>query len=251
MIRINKPSDPPNVLKTKGKKKTDEMKIAFEKNEKDYLDGKKKFAFDGKIYAHETVKDSLLQAQFDKCFLCESKVTHVGYGEVEHFRPKGGYQQSENEKLQPPGYYWLAYEWSNLFFSCQLCNQKFKKNLFPLKSPKKRAKSHKHDVAKEEPLFINPSEEPEQHIAFNRHIPVTHNKSEEGETTIRLLGLDRDALNRFRENFYETAKIMFNVANDINSSQKENAREWLKRAQLDSSQYASMIRCAIKNKFSL
>ena len=57
---------------------------------------------------------------------CESKVSHIAYGDVEHFRPKAGYRQRPEDPLVQPGYYWLAYEWSNLLFCCQLCNQRFK-----------------------------------------------------------------------------------------------------------------------------
>jgi hypothetical protein len=48
--------------------------------------------------------------------------------------------------LEQPGYFWLAYVWANLFLACQLCNQSFKKNLFPLADPAKRARSHLHDL---------------------------------------------------------------------------------------------------------
>jgi hypothetical protein len=51
------------------------------------------------------------------------------------FRPKGGWVQNDGDALTQPGYYWLAYEWSNLLISCQLCNQEFKKNRFPLLNP--------------------------------------------------------------------------------------------------------------------
>jgi hypothetical protein len=59
--------------------------------------------------------------------------------------------------LRKPGYYWLAYEWNNLFLACQLCNQLFKKNLFPLLDPTTRAASHKDNVENEKPAFIDPT----------------------------------------------------------------------------------------------
>jgi Transposase, Mutator family len=82
------------------------------------------------------------------CFLVISGIDEFGekhllsYGDVEHFRPKGGVRQDEKDKLLPVDYFWLAYEWSNLFLACQICNQRFKKNLFPLEDKNKRAKSH-------------------------------------------------------------------------------------------------------------
>ena len=54
--------------------------------------------------------------------------------------PKGGTRQTADEKeMKVPGYFWLAYAWQNLFLACQLCNQRFKKNLFPLENPDERA----------------------------------------------------------------------------------------------------------------
>ena len=82
----------------------------------------------------------MIKAQHGKCFLCESKITHISFGDVEHFRPKGGSRQTTDEKaMKVPGYFWLAYAWQNLFLACQLCNQRYKKNLFPLENPDERA----------------------------------------------------------------------------------------------------------------
>nr|WP_239015299.1 AAA family ATPase [Archangium violaceum] len=77
-----------------------------------------------------------------KCAFCESQLAHISYGDVEHFRPKAGWRQEEGGPLGRPGYYWLAYEWTNLFLACTLCNQQFKRNLFPLRTPSRRARSH-------------------------------------------------------------------------------------------------------------
>jgi hypothetical protein len=137
MIRIQRPADAPAVLKSKGKKHAAEMCARYDADPTtDDLDPKPT------IYAHETVKNALLKLQHGKCAFCECKVTHQQYGDVEHFRPKKGYKQKDGDPLGRPGYYWLAYEWTNLLVSCQICNQKFKKNLFPLRRPSRRARCH-------------------------------------------------------------------------------------------------------------
>ena len=76
------------------------------------------FDFDSSPTA-EVGEGHLLKAQHDKCCFCESKVTQVAYGDVEHYRPKAGYRQEHGAPLGRPGYYLLAYEWSNLMFCCQ------------------------------------------------------------------------------------------------------------------------------------
>ncbi len=64
MIRIVKPAKAPAILTAKGRAKRDEHKAAYKR-------GDRSFAFDAKIYGHKTVKEALIKAQHDKCFLCE------------------------------------------------------------------------------------------------------------------------------------------------------------------------------------
>src|ERR1044072_3069439 len=159
MISIKKPPTPPKILQNRGKAETDDLCVNYQKNIQSYKTGANKFSFKRDIYGNNTVKASLKSAQHHKCFLCESRISHISYGDVEHYRPKGGIRQSEASSMLTPGYYWLAYNWENLFLACQLCNQRFKKNLFPLTNPTRRATSHTHHLRKENPLFINPSTE--------------------------------------------------------------------------------------------
>jgi hypothetical protein len=54
-----------------------------------------------------------------KCAYCEAPTSVVAHGDVEHFRPKSVY-------------WWLAYCFDNYLFSCQICNQLFKSDAFPI-----------------------------------------------------------------------------------------------------------------------
>ena len=47
----------------------------------------------------------------NKCAYCEQKIVVKRESTIEHYRPKSDY-------------YWLAYEWSNLFIACNTCNGK-------------------------------------------------------------------------------------------------------------------------------
>jgi hypothetical protein len=138
---------------------------------------------------------------------CESRVTHIDYGDVEHYRPKGGYVQAPGHLLQSPGYYWLAYDWSNLLLSCCLCNQRHKANLFPLLDATARAICHRDDVAGERPVFINPAtENPTEFIGFNQEYPFGIDALGRGESTIKALGLDREELAEMRRKRLEEAR---------------------------------------------
>jgi hypothetical protein len=64
-------------------------------------------------------KKQLKAESHGKCAYCEAPTAVVAHGDVEHFRPKSVY-------------WWLAYCYDNYLFSCQICNQSFKGNEFPL-----------------------------------------------------------------------------------------------------------------------
>jgi len=250
VIRINKPKKAPQILRTNGKKKTLANCTSYKKNSKAYDEGQKKFNFDSNIYGHKTVKDALIKAQHDKCCFCESKVTHIAYGDVEHFRPKAGVRQKSGAPLERPGYYWLAYEWTNLFFSCPLCNQRYKENLFPLIKACDRARSHNDDISREKPLFIDPAEDAEKFIAFRAEVIFATNDNPRGKATIKALGLDRDKLNDIRKEHYDRLRIVYEVANlkpPVPAS--KDAKDLIDRAIQNSSPYTSMLRCAVNAQF--
>ena len=73
-----------------------------------------------KIYSDDSVRKVLLNMFNGKCAYCESKITSIYNGDIEHFRPKGEIKEATPTK---PGYYWLAAEWENLLFACPFCNQ--------------------------------------------------------------------------------------------------------------------------------
>jgi 5-methylcytosine-specific restriction endonuclease McrA len=64
-------------------------------------------------------KNQLRKESFGKCAYCEGPTDLVAYGDVEHFRPKSVY-------------WWLAYCYDNHLFACQICNQGFKGDRFPI-----------------------------------------------------------------------------------------------------------------------
>ena len=66
-------------------------------------------------------KEQLLAETTSKCAYCEAKISMVAFGDVEHYRPKSSY-------------WWLAYCYDNYLASCQLCNQRFKKDAFPVQN---------------------------------------------------------------------------------------------------------------------
>lgn len=248
MIRIHKPTAPPAILQGKGKAATDQNCTDYEGNPAGYDGGSTTFSFDRDLYGHDTVKEDLIQAQHGKCAFCEAKINHISYGDVEHFRPKAGYRQHPDDPLGRPGYYWLAYVWSNLYLSCQLCNQRFKKNSFPLEDGGQRCRNHQGDMGVERPLFLDPGAvDPEQHIEFAAEQPIARNGSLQGAETIQGLGLQREALRERRFDRYRMLATLKDVMVLLpHDPLGQEASAILTDAVKDTAEYASMTRCLMR-----
>lgn len=242
MIFIHR-NEEPDILAIKGKAEQLALCDAYDK-------GNREFNFKGNIYGHETVKKTLIAMQHDKCCFCEAKITHISYGDVEHYRPKGGYKQNSSEPLQQPGYYWLAYTWDNLLLSCERCNQQYKKNLFPLLDLDTRARSHHDDITLEQPLLINPSVvNPQGHIDFREEIPYAINGSVYAQATISALSLDRENFNEVRRTRLAEIDLLIELVILANNQPEnlelqklaEKTRRYLEQAVLPTAEYSAMV----------
>lgn len=250
MIKINRPATAPDVLRVQGARRRNT-------HIRTHAQGQREFSFDAKIYGHATVKAKLIEGQHGKCCFCEEVVGERG--DVEHFRPKAGVRQSANEPMQTPGYYWLAYDWDNLFLACHICNQRYKQNLFPLVDPANRARTHQDDIAREQPLLIDPSlVDPQDHISFREEVPYAVNGSALGETTIEVLGLRNQAtLTEQRRSHLAVLQSYQHVVNleaDLKRTAEGRhlvkiARDFLRKAVLDNAPFASMARAGAGNGF--
>lgn len=147
-----------------------------------------------KRYNHREVKAALKKETRHKCAYCEARVTDVAYGDIEHVTPKS----LDREK---------TFEWENLTFSCQICNQ---------------SKSDKENVL--DPYI----EEPNEHIFFAG--AFAKGKSQKGTLTVLELNLNRAALiesrNREIERYADQLEKVFLLPND-------RTRELMLRSLLD------------------
>lgn len=162
--------------------------VGLERLENNIQNGDKP-QFDSNIYASAEVKDSLKTSHKNKCAYCERNL-NGDYGDVEHYRPKGGVTGNKGGL----GYWWLAYEWSNLLLSCSECNRSCKRNSFPLADENQR-NILERNISEEQPLLINPTEEdPSDHLEFNRWVvlPKVIDGEEDcrGKKTIEIMRLN-------------------------------------------------------------
>jgi 5-methylcytosine-specific restriction endonuclease McrA len=117
----------------------------------------------GKKY--KEVASHLWRAQHFKCAFCEHKLQR-GYNDVEHYRPKAEADRSPG-CTEAHGYWWLAFTWSNLFFSCPTCNRSYKSTLFPLDKGSVSLQRGEAPPGKEVPLLLNTAEaNGVEHIEF-------------------------------------------------------------------------------------
>lgn len=98
----------------------------------------------------------------DKCWYVECK--NLGTDDdIDHFRPKAGVKEDPLH----PGYYWLAFDWTNLRLSCHRANRPRtnpetgetggKAGHFPLIDPAARARAPGDDLSGELPALLDPT----------------------------------------------------------------------------------------------
>lgn len=160
--------------------------------------------FEKDVYGDGEFKKRLWLVQHRKCCYCEKDVAEHETQPVEHFRPKTNVAQDVGPKLV--GYWWLAYEPSNLLFCCSNCNVK-KGDRFPIRVGTRRlVPKQRPGSGSEHALVIDPSNvDPSKHLGFVEHRKQWHIAakpgSEEGAKTIEEIKLDRDALHEHRNKY--------------------------------------------------
>jgi uncharacterized protein (TIGR02646 family) len=147
-------------------------------------------------YAHAGIKDALVRMFHGKCAYCESKVTVVTYGQIEHFYPKGQYIDR-------------TFEWENMLLSCDLCNNsQHKGTRFPLDED-------------ENPLLIDPTTTaPEDHLLFSwdsrAGLASVYGRDTRGQETVQTFDLNgergRKELLKSRSEHVKTLMALLRIA---------------------------------------
>src|SRR5690606_31882215 len=101
-----------------------------------------------------------------KCAYCESKLDVFSPSYIDNFRPKRGARGFEKNEFYDDHYWWLVYEWENLYLSCPECN-KNKGSWFPIAGELVEANTFGENLNKEKPLLIDPCfDKPSEHLLF-------------------------------------------------------------------------------------
>jgi uncharacterized protein (TIGR02646 family) len=136
---------------------------------------------------------SYLAVEFNsKCVYCESHIDVTELGDHESFRPRRN-AKGINSEFSEDHYWWLAYEWQNIYYSCHTCNAS-KQSFFPVEGKRCRIQAPYKEVLEERNLLIDPcNEDPERSIKYNRDgmaIPL----NERAKITIDIIKLNRKQL---------------------------------------------------------
>lgn len=178
-----------------------------------------RFEFDSSIWS--SCREALRELFASKCAYCETPLTGKMDFDVDHFRPKGSVR-TPNARIDS-GYWWLAYEWANLYASCFVCAREYKRDFFPLDNESARARSPGDRLENERPLLLDPCLDwPEDHLEFEVAGTVRP-RSVRGATTIELCGLNREHLIVRRRDALRQIDALLQRGNDPT----ENAVEYV------------------------
>lgn len=179
----------------------------------DLTNPKHKDNIKSEFYGAKDVREKLKKLYHNKCAYCE---TYEPEPEIEHYRPKK--QINGILRKDHKGYYWLAYEWTNLLPACHDCNKNGAKgNHFPIEGTRKFNPENLSDgsinlsankltgsyLQTEKPLFLNPETsgfDPFNYFIFDKTGLFKAKKPEntfeyrQAKTTINIVQLNRDKL---------------------------------------------------------
>lgn len=206
------------------------------------------------VYRDFRVKAALEALFHQKCAYCETQIEGL---EVDHFRPKGEVSEDPNH----PGYYWLAYEWKNLYPACVFCNQRRydqpvlgdmkklpaagKATQFPLASTGIRAWSPSADLDLEKPMLLDPCvDEPLENFSVNPFTGELLPKTERGEITCKIFNLNRRRVRKLRK------QILQRLSGLLEQSQAPAIFQEIQNFSQDASPFAGSCRALIRDRGS-
>lgn len=163
-------------------------------------------------HGYQVAKEQLRARQHGKCAYCETQ-DDAFKRPVEHFRPKRGAENQVGARWVwvDTHYWWLAWTWTNLYFSCDLCNRTGNKgNRFPIVPGQSRAPAPTQpasdplpaslfDVTAEPRVLVDPRrDQPLDHLQWtprDQRLPkarwtwTLEGRDQRGRVTIEAIGL--------------------------------------------------------------
>lgn len=151
---------------------------------------------DSSKYAHNSIKIQLNSMSFNKCFYCETKLKGKRK-EVDH----------HIEVSVDPN---LSYEWTNLYLSCDNCNNKIPHSTISVNDTLNPCSNNDEEIM--------------EHLTFEDEIIEPKNNSQLGLRTIQKYRLDTEILDTRR---LKSLKIFYKLIVEIRENQVKETRDFL------------------------
>ena len=151
-------------------------------------------------YRHPEIKQPLMAETYEKCAYCESKITHVYYGDVEHILPKAVVPER-------------MFDYDNLTIACAVCNG---------------SKGAYYDA--DQPLLDPYLEDPATHMLALGDLVWHRPGDRTADRTVRLLDLNRPEL---RERRMERLESVAHLADKYEAEPAGLLKDLLRRELLD------------------
>lgn len=158
----------------------------------------------------------------NKCAFCECWLTDNNR-RIALFRPLRNSLQKKGGVPDPVHYFWLLWDWSNLYAICRDCRDN-QGSLFPTENERVtpdashlERENAAHYFVQEKPVLIDPTQEaPAKHIVFGENGEIKpRGGSGRGETTIQIFELNRAPLRQARAEEARRLKDLWRQARDL------------------------------------
>jgi energy-coupling factor transporter ATP-binding protein EcfA2 len=150
-------------------------------------------------FAQPALRERLREIFRDKCGYCEKPVSfeRSGTAYLDRFRPTWGAIGSNGE-VSADAYWWLAFEWDNMYACCAQCNRA-KGSRFPIQGARARPGVKGAALYKEKALLLDPcTDDPETHLLYDETTGHVSGKTLKGRTTVEVFALNRAELLKLR-----------------------------------------------------
>lgn len=175
-------------------------------------------ALDNGNYKHPLNKEALKKANSDKCMYCESKISHIDFAHVEHYKPKAQDKYPE-----------LEFEWTNLGYACPKCN------------------NNKSDKFHEDFPYIDPySEDPCEYFLAHGTWLFVKQGCQRADLTIRDIELNRpELLEKRLEKVTEIQNAITACFRTTNQALRDMALQELAREAESDKEYSFFVKALI------
>jgi uncharacterized protein (TIGR02646 family) len=160
-------------------------------------------------YKNKENKEALKDSSYGKCMYCESAISHIDYGDVEHIKPKSLFPAEK-------------YNWDNLGYACPKCNRECKKEIY-------------------DPNIINPYDtDPVNYLYFIGGILRAKNSNNKGRITITIIQLNRpDLLQKRKEALLLLEQLIIRFQTTTNLAEKEALKKLIEENVKDYNEFSA------------